>query len=238
MLERIAEAVCPGTEPLVIEIGAGRGALTGRLLPRCRKLIALELDPRLASQLRGRFPGASHLEVLSADVLATDLAQWGEAVFAGNLPYYISSPILERILALGPLARRAVFLLQREVADRLVASPGSRNFGFLTVHTQFLARVEWLFAVPAAAFHPPPKVESAVVRLTPHARAGDLGISQPARFLEFAGLCFRQKRKTLRNNLAGRYPREIVDALPEGGRRAEQLSVEDLAAVYKRLELP
>ena len=238
MLERIAAAVCPDIEPLVVEIGAGRGALTAHLLPRCRKLVAVELDAPLAAHLRGKFAGAPHLEVLCADVLAADLAQWGEAVFAGNLPYYITSPIVERILALGPLAGRAVFLVQREVANRLTASPGGRDYGFLTVQTRFLARAEQLFSVPAAAFHPPPKVESAVVRLTPQPRAGDLGISRPGRFLEFAACCFRHKRKTLRNNLSARYPREMVDALPEGGRRAEQLSLEELAAVYKRLELP
>lgn len=235
MLERIAAAACPVPEPLVIEIGPGRGALTARLLPRCGRLIAIELDPPLTEHLRRRFAAAGRLEIVAADVLATDLAQWGEAVIAGNLPYYITSPILEKVLALGALVKRAVLLVQKEVAERLAAAPGGREYGFLSVRTQFLARVELLFTVPPAAFQPPPKVDSALVRLTPFPRAAELGIADPGGFLDFAALCFRQKRKTLRNNLAGRYPSARVDALPEARRRAEELPLEHLAELYRRL---
>lgn len=191
----------------------------------------VELDAALAASL----PAAANLEVVPADVLETDLAQWGPAVVVGNLPYYIASPILEKTLALGELLRRAVFLVQREVAQRLAASPGGRDYGWLSVRTQLAARVEILFGVPPAAFQPPPKVHSAVVRLTPRDRTTELGLDSIERFLAFAGLCFRHKRKTLRNNLAGTCGREVVDALPEAGLRAEQLSVERLAALYRRL---
>ncbi len=215
----------------MVEIGPGRGALTAHLLPLAGRLIAIELDPALAAAL----PQAPSLEVLNADVLATDLAQWGPVVVAGNLPYYIASPILDRVLALGPLLRRGVFLVQREVAERLTATPGSRDYGYLTVRTQLRARVELLFGVPPAAFQPPPKVDSAVVRLTPCDRAAELGLDDGKRFLKFAEQCFRQKRKTLRNNLAAAYGREAADRLPEGGLRAEQLSLERLAEVYRAL---
>lgn len=163
-------------------------------------------------------------------MLGTDLAQWGPAVVAGNLPYYITSPILEHTLELGSRLMRAVFLMQKEVARRLAAAPGSRDYGYLTVRTQFLAHVEALFDVPAKAFQPPPKVDSAVVRLTPHPAP----CHDAEGFLRFASLCFRQKRKTLRNNLIETYgPLEI----PEASLRAEQLSVERLVALWQRLEV-
>jgi len=226
ILERLAEAVCPTPEPLVIEIGPGRGALTEFLVPRAGRLVAIELDAALAAHIRGEFPSA---EVVSADILATDLAQWGPAAVAGNLPYYITSPILERIFKLGPLLRRAVVLVQLEVAERLAAKPGTRDYGYLSVQTQFFTEPEILFRVPALAFSPPPKVESAAVRLTP--RQPPLDDAQG--FLEFAGRCFRQKRKTLRNNLLPFYGRQ-VEAWPEARLRAEQVPLAQLIEMYRR----
>lgn len=230
-MRRIAEAACPQAGETVVEIGPGRGALTAHLLPRAGRLIAIELDAALAAAL----PPAGNLEILQADVLETDLRQWGPAVVAGNLPYYISSPILERVLGMGALLRRGVFLVQREVAERLAAEPGTRDYGYLSARTQFLARVELLFGVPAEAFAPPPRVDSAVVRLTPRDRGAELGVDDREMFLTFLGQCFRQKRKTLRNNLAAAYGREKADRLPEGGRRAEQMPLEALAQVYRAL---
>lgn len=197
--------------------------------------MAIEVDPQLVERLRSRFGADARFEAVQGDVLETDLAQWGPAVVAGNLPYYITSPILERVLALGPLLVRAVFLVQWEVAERLVAGPGSRNYGLLSVRTQLAAEPRLLFRVPPEAFSPPPKVESAVVCLTPRDRTAELGLDSVERFLDFAGLCFRHKRKTLRNNLAGRYGREALAGLPEGGLRAEQLSAGQLAALYRLL---
>jgi len=217
--------------PRVIEIGAGTGALTAHLLERVPEVIAIELDPRLADELRRRFPARAGLTVVEADVLATDLAKWGPAVVAGNLPYYITSPVIEKVLGMGPLLLGAVLLVQKEVAERLTAAPGTRDYGWLTVATQLLADAEILFGVPPSAFAPPPRVESAVVRLAPRIRAD---LEDREGFLDFARLCFRHKRKTLRNNLTPAYGRAAAE-LPEGSRRAEQLSVEELIALYARL---
>ena len=228
-LERIALAACPEPEPLLIEIGPGQGSLTALLLERSRRVIAIEFDAALAERLRLRFAAQGHLEIVHADVLETDLAQWGPAVVAGNLPYYITSPILDRVLALGPLLRRAVFLVQREVAERLTAPPGGRDYGFLSVRTQFFAHPRILFGVPRSAFQPPPKVDSAVVLLDPHPPA----LADPQDFLAFVGHCFKQKRKTLRNNLAALYPR--IAECSEAALRAEQLSLDQFVDLYRRL---
>jgi 16S rRNA (adenine1518-N6/adenine1519-N6)-dimethyltransferase len=230
ILERIAAAACPHRTELVIEIGPGRGALTEKLLKRSDRVIAIELDPFLVDHLRHKFAGESRLEVVHADVLSTDLAQWGQAPIAGNLPYYITSPILERTARSG--APRAVFLMQKEVAERLVAQPGSRDYGFLTVQMALAATARLLFEVKPAAFHPPPKVDSAVVILEPHHR--DWGVD-PERLVRFVGRCFEHKRKTIRNNLAGYYGKELIDGWPEAASRAEQLSIEDFVRMYARI---
>jgi 16S rRNA (adenine1518-N6/adenine1519-N6)-dimethyltransferase len=235
ILDRIADAACPRPEHLVIEIGPGEGSLTVHLMERAARIVAIEVDPALAERLRARFAGHSHFEVVHADVLDLDLAQWGPAVVVGNLPYYITSPILDRALAMGPILTRAVFLMQKEVADRLSAQPGCRDYGFLTVRTRFRAWARTLFYVPPSAFSPPPKVESAVVQLDPRAPEEALPVGDAERFLEFVGLCFRQKRKTIRNNLVGAFPREAIDACREAGLRAEQLTIEEFADLYQRL---
>jgi 16S rRNA (adenine1518-N6/adenine1519-N6)-dimethyltransferase len=231
VLERIALAVCPQPEPLVVEIGAGRGALTRQLLARAGRVVAIETDPRLAGGLEQTFAGTAGLLVVRGDVMSTDLTKWGPAVFAGNLPYYLTSPILRRVLTLGDAFLRAVFLVQKEVAGRLVAQPGSRAYGFLTVQTAAFAAAEMLFTVPPSAFRPPPKVDSALVRLTPR----PVEEPDPAGFLEFVSQCFRQKRKTLRNNLAGRVERRLLEDQPEASLRAEQLSLEQFRSLHRRL---
>jgi 16S rRNA (adenine1518-N6/adenine1519-N6)-dimethyltransferase len=232
-LERIACAACPEPEPLVIEIGPGRGALTERLAPRSQRLIAIEIDSALVERLRARFRSDPRITVLHADALETDLAQWGPAVIAGNLPYYAATPIIEKTLAANFL--RAVFLVQKEVAARLAATPGSRHHGYLSIRTQLFADVEALFDVPPSAFRPPPKVDSTVVRLRPHNRAAELGIQDPARFLGFVSRCFRQKRKTLRNNLAAVFAKDALDRLPLAGQRAEALTISQFADLYRLL---
>lgn len=238
ILERLAEAACPQREALVIEIGPGKGALTKHLLARAGRVVAIETDPVLVAFLKERFSETAELTVVCSDVLAADLGQWGPAVVAGNLPYYIASPILAKVLGLGALLRRAVFLLQKEVAQRLTASPGSRDYGFLSVRTQFFARPEILFTVRPGAFRPPPKVESAAVRLEPLDPDSRQAVDDPARFLEFVLRCFRQKRKTIRNNLAGTVSRAVLDSIAETGRRAEDLSLEEFVTVYRKLVLP
>ena len=232
-LERIAAALCPTPEPLVVEIGPGKGALTERLLRRAERVIAIEVDPVLVEYLGHKFAGCPNLTVLHADVLTVDLAQWGPAAIGGNLPYYITSPILDRFLQAAPVARRGVFLVQKEVAQRIAASPGGRDYGYLSVAMQMAASTELLFTVPPAAFHPPPKVDSAVVRLTPGDRAAQLGIADLPAFLRFAGMCFHHKRKTLRNNLLAAYPG--IASLPQAGLRAEQLSLGQFAEISRAL---
>jgi 16S rRNA (adenine1518-N6/adenine1519-N6)-dimethyltransferase len=228
VLERIARAACPDPQPLVIEIGPGRGALTAKLLERAARVVAIEIDRGLASYLRQRFAGDARLEVIEADVLSTDLTQWGPAPIAGNLPYYITSPILERALRLRP--PRAVFLMQKEVAHRLVAQPGSRDYGYLTVATALFATPKLLCEVPPSAFRPPPKVDSAAVVFSPSAPA----VSDPEAFLEFAAHCFRHKRKTIRNNLAVVYGKDVIESWPEAALRAEQLSLPQLEDMWRR----
>ena len=232
VLERIAAAVAPEPAGRIVEVGPGKGALTEHLLTRTGQLIAIEIDQVLAHYLRAKFREYQTLSIVESDVLKTDLAQWGPVVVAGNLPYYISSPIFEKVLRLGPLLQRAVFLVQKEVAERVAAGPGSRDYGYLTVQTQFLAHAELLFEVPAAAFRPPPKVESAVIRLTP--RAVPLA-PDTAAFLEFASRCFQHKRKTLRNNLLPYYGKAVLDGLAETAKRGEQLGIKELVRLHDKL---
>ena len=228
ILERIAKAACPTPQPLVIEIGPGRGALTQKLLERAAHVVAIEIDPYLVEHLRATYAGDPRLEVVQGDVLSTDLAQWGPAVVAGNLPYYITSPILAKVGAMT--FERAVFLMQKEVAKRVTAMPGSRDYGYLTVQTAAFATPRLLFEVKPGAFHPPPKVDSAVVLLEPQAAP----VADAAAFLEFVGRCFQQKRKTIRNNLAPVYGTAQVDAWPEAGMRAEQLTLAQFVEMFGR----
>jgi 16S rRNA (adenine1518-N6/adenine1519-N6)-dimethyltransferase len=235
ILDRIAEAACVPAEPLVVEIGPGKGALTEPLLERAARVIAIEVDPTLVQYLQRKFQdpvSEGRLTLVEADVLKTNLGSWGPATVTGNLPYYITSPILESLFSLGEGWRKAVFLVQAEVAARIAAGPGSRDYGYLSVLAQTYAAPEVLFPVPHGAFSPPPKVESAVILLTPRTVAE---IVDREAFLRFASVCFRHKRKTLRNNLAAAYPKELVDTLEEGRLRAEQLGIKELAALHRRL---
>jgi 16S rRNA (adenine1518-N6/adenine1519-N6)-dimethyltransferase len=199
------------------------------------KVIAIEIDPVLVHYLRQRFAesiAAGKLTLIEGDILKIEIRQLAaRPIVAGNLPYYITSPILEKIFALRGAWERAVFLVQAEVAARLTADPGSRDFGYLSVLAQVQARVEPLFDVPREAFKPPPKVDSAVVRLTPK----PIEIADLGEFLRFAQLCFRHKRKTLRNNLVPAYAKDRVDVLTEAKVRAEQLSVGQLIDLYEKL---
>ena len=226
ILRRIAAEACGAGDPVLIEIGPGKGALTEHLLSCALHVVGVELDSALAQGLAVRFPG---LEVLHADALHVDLERWPGAPVAGNLPYYVASPIISRVVR---LRRRAVFLIQKEVAERITALPGSRDYGYFSVDTQYFARATLLFTVQPGAFRPPPQVESAVVRLEP---ISTLPHSDPDQFLRFVSLCFRHKRKTLRNNLAAHYAKEVLDAQPEAGERAETLSIRQFASLFDRL---
>jgi 16S rRNA (adenine1518-N6/adenine1519-N6)-dimethyltransferase len=181
--------------------------------------------------LQQRFALEPKFSVHEADVLETDLSQWGDAVICGNLPYYITSPIIRKFLELDARFGVGLFLVQREVADRLMAKPKTRDYGLLTVMTQLVCEVELVCHVPASAFSPPPKVESAAVRLVRRA-------TQPkdlAEVITFAARCFAQKRKMLRNNLRPFYG-AAIDAAPEANLRAEQLDVQAFSDLLTRLK--
>jgi 16S rRNA (adenine1518-N6/adenine1519-N6)-dimethyltransferase len=229
-LAKLAEAVCGDHTPRLIEIGPGRGALTEHLLPRTDELHAVELDAALAEFLKKKFDTETKLTIHQADVLETDLSQWGAASVAGNLPYYITSPIIRKFLDLGDRFRTAVFLVQREVAERLLAAPETRDYGYLTVMTQIVCTVELVCYVPPGAFSPPPKVESAAVRLT---RRPVQSQNMPE-LLNFVARCFAHKRKTLRNNLRPFFG-SAIERMPEAGLRAEQLSIAGLEDLLTRL---
>ncbi|HET8637462.1 MAG TPA: 16S rRNA (adenine(1518)-N(6)/adenine(1519)-N(6))-dimethyltransferase RsmA, partial [Acidobacteriaceae bacterium] len=197
----IVDALGDLTHETVVEIGPGAGAITQILATRARRLIAVELDSSLAAQLRAQFPG---IEVLEADILAVDLTalRKGEEKLrvVGNLPYYITSPILSHLFEHHAAIATVVVMMQREVADRVSASPGSRDYGVLSVTAQLYARIERVLNLPPSAFMPPPEVHSTVLRLTMRPRFAELGI-EPESFLTFLRQSFAQKRKTLAKNL-------------------------------------
>jgi 16S rRNA (adenine1518-N6/adenine1519-N6)-dimethyltransferase len=246
----IADALGDTSARTVIEIGPGHGAITPILAPRCRRLIAIELDPALAAELRFRFRSQPNVEVLEADILTTNLAaliqtphtQTTEtADVIGNLPYYITSEILLRLFSLARvgLVARAVLMMQREVADRLAAAPGVRDYGLLSATTQLHARVESLFTLPPEAFTPPPEVFSTVLRLEFAPRFTELAVD-PASFDAFLRASFAQKRKTLANNLrAAGYSESALRAawpatIPPQA-RAESIPLEPMATLFRAL---
>ena len=153
-------------------------------------------------------------------------------MLTGNLPYYVATPIISRFVLSPQPFSHAVFLIQKEVAERITAKPGTRDFGYFSVECQLLADVQYLFSVAPGAFRPAPKVDSAVIRLTPRS---PIAVEKVEGFLQFASRCFRQKRKTLRNNLAGSYQ---LPALPQLSQRAEQLSVAELIELYAAVSEP
>jgi 16S rRNA (adenine1518-N6/adenine1519-N6)-dimethyltransferase len=240
----IVDALGDLSQATVLEIGAGRGVLTGLIAPRARHLIAVELDPVLAASLKPESAGSS-IEILCQDILTVDLtqlvAQRGERLqVIGNLPYYISSPILTHLFAHSAVIDRAVLMAQREVAERIVAPPGSSAYGLLSATTQMYATVENLFTLPPEAFAPPPEVYSTVFRLTMHSRFDELGV-EPAGFLRLLRQVFALKRKTLANNLrASGYSPAVVDGAfrqcaVDAQVRAEALSLEAMACLFRAI---
>ena len=198
ILERIADALqLTGTET-VVEIGPGRGTLTAILLQRAARVVAIELDAKLAAMLRARWAGEPRFTLVEGDVLRTDLGAvaGGEYALVGNVPYYITTPILFQALQ-PPRPTRAVYLVQREVAERVVAPPGSKTYGALSVNVQAVARGELLFRVPPGAFTPPPKVDSAVIRITPRADP-DVAPEREERFRALVQEAFGLRRKQMR----------------------------------------
>jgi 16S rRNA (adenine1518-N6/adenine1519-N6)-dimethyltransferase len=242
----IADAISADGERTVIEIGPGHGVITSILARRCKRLVAIEIDRALAAELRFRFRDQPQVEIVEADVLTINLATLvpaGEtADVVGNLPYYITSDILLRLFAAGAegVLRRAVVMMQREVADRVAAAPGVRDYGLLSATAQMNARVEKLFTLPPTAFSPPPDVFSSVLRLEFAPRFEELGV-EAVRFNTFLRASFAQKRKTLANNLraAGYTPEQIRTAWPEEiplQARAESIALEPMAELYRALD--
>ena len=262
---QIVDALGDTSQKTVLEIGPGRGVLTSLLATRVRRLIAVELDRVLAAQLRLRFGMFPNIEVIEADILSIDF----DSLFGpkpglqrpgieyrpepvkviGNLPYYITSDILLRLFEYSKYFETIVVLVQREVADRIAAKPGSSDYGLLSATAQLYARVEKLFTLPPGAFAPPPKVHSAALRLTMAPRQKELGLqgNSPSEdttvqdgFIDFLKLSFGQKRKTLWNNLKANYPEpNLRAALLKAGvkpaARAETLSLEESAALFLAL---
>jgi len=223
--------VCAEPVETIVEVGPGQGALTELLLASGAHVHAIELDAEMVAFLARRFANHPKLTVHQGDVLQTDLAQWGPASLAGNLPYYITSPILDRIRKARTAIGTATILIQKEVADRVLAKPKTRDYGYLTVVTQSWAEVAPVVQVPPAAFRPPPKVDSSVIRLTSRTEVPE----DLEAFLKFAAHAFRQKRKNLRNNLNGVYPMADWANLPERTLRAEQLNIQELRALWHKL---
>ena len=240
----IVDALGDLAQATVLEIGPGTGVLTSLLAPRAKQLIAVELDPALAASLQHSFAGSS-IEILCRDILTLDLTELATQrgvplQVIGNLPYYISSPILMHLFAHSGVIDRAVLMAQREVAERIAAAPGTRAYGVLSATTQMYATVENLFTLPPEAFAPPPAVYSTVIRLTMHSRFEELGV-EPAGFLRFLRQVFALKRKTLANNLraSGYTPASVDRALTqcavEGQLRAEAVSLEAMACLFRAL---
>ncbi len=229
LLDRIAAAAALQPGDVAVELGAGLGHLTERLLATGARVVAVERDRDLAVLLRRELPAAQVVEANAATVSIREVAG-GPAVVVGNLPYHLSSRILFHVLAQRADLVRLVFTLQAEFADRLAAGPGSRTYGALSVQAQALCEVERLFTIPAGAFHPRPEVDSAVVRLAPHAIPRARLAGGPA-FDRTVRAAFGQRRKTLANALAnGGLPdvgRALEQAGIDGGRRAETLTVEE-----------
>ena len=237
--ERIARAVRID-DGVWVEIGAGHGEMTTRLAQHASKVFAIELDPRLARRLREVTAPSKNVEVVESDVMAVDFEKLtGGKRFSvyGNLPYYITSPILHRLFEHADRIAAIHIVIQFEVAVRIVAQPGRRDYGYLSVVSQWFSRPEIAFRISPGAFRPPPKVASALVSFRmPGARVKN-SVDDENAFLNFIKECFAQKRKTLRNNLRARLGARTEDVLREArlsqDARAEQLTVTQFAGLFK-----
>ncbi|MCU1333575.1 MAG: dimethyladenosine transferase [Candidatus Angelobacter sp.] len=253
--EQIVDALGDLSNSVVVEIGPGKGALTQVLARRARQLIAVELDRMMSTELRFRYRLQPHVEIIEADVLKLDFRtvlnrtigplndlrplKPSRARVVGNLPYYITSDILLRLFEFHEQFDVIVIMVQREVADRIAARPGTRDYGMLSATAQLYTKVENLFTLPPEAFSPPPKVHSSVLRMTVSPRFAELQI-EPAKFIAFLKTAFAMKRKTLLNNLKKDYSEEIIrSTLKEAGIRAdvraEAVPLETTAQVFRKL---
>lgn len=237
-IQKIIESVAPSKGETVIEIGPGRGAITERLLDSGAKVIAVELDRDLVPYLRERFVQYSNLLIYEEDVLEFDLRSVvkdrGPAKLVANLPYYISTAILQHLAVQRQVFSSMVLMFQKEVVERMTARPSTSERGFLTVIVESAFTVEGLFDVPASAFRPMPKVTSSVVRLRPKPE----GSGDAASFRQLVSAGFTHKRKTIVNNLKAAYPNASTALLAAGihpKRRAETLHLEEWLALNSTL---
>jgi 16S rRNA (adenine1518-N6/adenine1519-N6)-dimethyltransferase len=237
--ERIARAVRID-DGVWVEIGAGHGEMTTRLAQKASKVFAIELDPRLARRLREATAPLKNVEVVEGDVMAADLDKLtgGERFSAyGNLPYYITSPILHRLFEQVERIAAIHIVIQFEVAERIVAQPGRRDYGYLSVASQWFGRPELAFRIPPGAFRPPPKVASALVSFRMPGERTQNFVADENAFLDFVKECFAQKRKTLRNNLRARLAERVDEVLRKAGlspeARAEQLTLSQFANLFQ-----
>lgn len=241
ILTRIADALEVTGDDVVVEIGPGRGSLTDVLAERAATLVAIEYDRALARLLRDRYAANDRVTIVERDVLEVDMAELvGEHpyVVAGNVPYYITTPIIFQGLT-RPRPRRAVYLVQREVAERIVAAPGAREYGALSANVQALATAELLFRVPAGAFRPPPKVESAVIRLIPRSHPA-VGEEEEEAFRALVQGAFGFRRKQMRRVIrelwgidADTADQVLAAAGVEATARPETLAPEDFARLLR-----
>lgn len=241
---RIADALGDVSGKTVIEIGPGHGAITSILAERAKRLVCIELDRSLVPELRFKFRNHANVEVIEADILETDLGEIageGRVDVIGNLPYYITSDILLHLFRFAEKVETAVVMMQLEVAERVAASPGVRDFGLLSATAQMYAQVDNILTVPPSAFSPPPEVYSAVLRMRFAPRFEELGVSDANGFQRFLRECFAQKRKTLANNLrnAGYDAQGTAKAYDVAGLdpqiRAEAVRLEQFAMLFGSL---
>jgi 16S rRNA (adenine1518-N6/adenine1519-N6)-dimethyltransferase len=227
-----------------LEIGAGHGEMTELLARAGARVVAIETDSQLAEGLAKHSASWGHVQVVPGDVLQLDLrALAGESVRVyGNLPYYITSPILRRLFALADRIKSIDIVIQLEVAARIAAPPGGREHGYLSALCQFYSKPEIVLRIPAGAFRPPPEVTSALVNMTMPGERATLEIKDEPRFLEFLQTCFGQKRKTLRNNLRGLASGPRIEAALQKYQitpkaRAEELTLQQFAEVYEAIQV-
>ncbi|WP_456449137.1 16S rRNA (adenine(1518)-N(6)/adenine(1519)-N(6))-dimethyltransferase RsmA [Thiolapillus sp.] len=238
VIGRIVHAIDPSPEDHLVEIGPGQGAITGLLLPQVKRLDAVELDRDLVRQLENQYVGHENFHLHSADALKFDfcaLAQKDrELRVVGNLPYNISTPLLFHLLENSRCIRDMHFMLQKEVVERMAAGPGSKTYGRLSVMLQIRCHVQMLFPIGPGAFQPPPKVESAFVRLTPY-EDRPYPVEDMALFGQLVTQAFSQRRKTLRNTLKGLVSVSQMEQCGiDPGQRAEQLDLAAFACLSHR----
>lgn len=239
IISRIVRAIAPRPGERLVEIGPGQGALTEPLLDAAGKLEVIELDRDLIPGLRVQFFNYPDFVIHEGDALKVDFAELrGDGPplrVVGNLPYNISTPLIAHLLEAGEAIADMHFMLQKEVVERLAASPGGADWGRLSVMAQYHCRVESLFVVPPEAFVPRPKVDSSIVRLTPQAEPPQPAVDEALLF-DVVRQAFAQRRKTLRNNLKGRIGTDELEALGiDPGRRPQTLNVEEYVRIANHL---